>query len=417
MVFRLGCPLLLAMLYLAPLRGEATWRFDFAPAPARPGTIAVAPAVPYDSDRGYGFEVGAAAPGSPGFFFSARVPEGNYVVTVTVGAANCPAATTIKAEVRRYMAGPIATAAGESRRVRFTVNVRTPNLPDGGTVRLKPREKTGEFWDWDDKLTLEFDGAGAAVRSIEIAPAGPRPTLYLCGDSTVCDQPYEPFASWGQMLTGFFGPDLAVANHAESGESLRSFIGERRLDKLDSVLRPGDYVFIQFGHNDQKERGPGVGAFTTYRRDLERLIADARARGAIPVLVTPVSRRTFGPDGRIQNSLGDFPAAVRATARAQGTALIDLNLLSTEVYEALGPEGTQRLFPIVHGQREGTHHDDFGAYEMAKCVVEGIRSAGLPIASFLRPDTPAFDPRRPDRESAFDLPPSPRFAEERPYGN
>ena len=158
--------------------------------------------------------------------------------------------------------------------------MRTPRIGADRSVRLKPREKTGEFWDWDDKLTLEFSGERPCVCAVLVFPAPGVPTLYLAGDSTVCDQPYEPFASWGQMLPRFFGPNAAIANHAESGESLRSFVGEGRLAKLDTLMRPGDLLFIQFGHNDQKERGEGVGAFTTYKEDLERFVADARAHGA-----------------------------------------------------------------------------------------------------------------------------------------
>src|SRR5208337_2019484 len=104
------------------------------------------------------------------------------------------------------------------------------------------------------------------------------------GDSTSTDQPREPFNSWGQMLPRFFKPEIAVANHGESGESLRGFIGERRLEKMLSVMRPGDYLLIQMGHNDQKEKGEGVGAFTTYTASLKRFIADAREKGVTPIL-------------------------------------------------------------------------------------------------------------------------------------
>jgi hypothetical protein len=133
--------------------------------------------------------------------------------------------------------------------------------------------------------------------------------------------------------------------------------------------------------------------------------------------LTPVSRRTFGPDGRIRNSFGDYPAAVREVARERKVALIDLNALSVRLYEALGPEGAKRLFPTVHGVLEGTHHNDFGSYEIAQCVVSAIRSQNLPLARFLRPDAPNFDPGRPDLPDRFDIPPSPIQSEEKPYGN
>ncbi len=418
MVNRPGLLLALALMPAA-LSASPLWRFCLGSQPCPAGAHRVAPGTAYDARTGYGYDLGVAAPGSaPGFYFSARVPrEGNYDVAVTVGSPTRAADTTIKAELRRLMALHLLTAAGASRTVHFIVNVRSPEIAGGGVVRLKPREKTGEIWDWDNRITLEFDGPTAAVEAVEISPAPPMPTVYIAGDSTVCDQPYEPYASWGQMLTYFFGPGVAIANHAESGESLRSFIGERRLAKLDTLMKPGDYLFIQSGHNDQKERGPGIGALTSYKRELEHFVADARAHGVTPVLVTPVSRRTFGPDGRIVNSLGDFPLAVREVAREQHTALIDLNAMSETLYNTLGPADAVNLFALANGKREGTHHSDYGAYEIARCIVAGIRENHLPLAGFLKSDAGTFDPRHPDSFASFDVPPSPRAAQIKPYGD
>jgi lysophospholipase L1-like esterase len=114
---------------------------------------------------------------------------------------------------------------------------------------------------------------------VEVAPADV-PTVYLLGDSTVCDQPREPYASWGQMLPRFFGPGVAVANHAESGESLRSARAAGRLDKVLSGMRPGDYLLLQFGHNDMK----AVTA-AAYKADLARFAAAAKKKGGQVVLV------------------------------------------------------------------------------------------------------------------------------------
>src|SRR5690606_29250168 len=116
---------------------------------------------------------------------------------------------------------------------------------------------------WDDKLTLEFNGARPAVRTIEIAPSPEAVTVFLLGDSTVTDQPHEPWNSWGQMLTRFFQPGVAVANHAESGESLKGSLRARRVRKVLESISPGDYVFIQFGHNDMKDKA--VDALEKYR--------------------------------------------------------------------------------------------------------------------------------------------------------
>lgn len=355
---------------------------------------------------------GKIAAGAP-YYFSAKVPEeGNYKVTVTFGSPTEASVTTVKAELRRLMLEKIVTAPGQVDTRSFIVNVRRPQIAGGGEVRLKDREKTSEARAWDDKLTLEFTNASPAFTHIEIEKADNLPTLYIAGDSTSTDQPREPYNSWGQMLTRFFTPRIAVANHGESGESLRSFIGERRLAKLMSVIKPGDWLFIQMGHNDQKERGEGVGAFTTYKSDLKRFIAQAREHGATPVLITPMNRLTFGPDGKIVNSLGDYPEAVRQAAREENVALIDLNAVSKPFYEALGPVDAHRAF----AGSDTTHHSDYGSYELARCIVQGIRDANLPLAQYLV-DTPRFDPAHPDPFDKFEIPAEPVVKVETPYGH
>jgi lysophospholipase L1-like esterase len=413
-------------------RAAADQRYCFGDGPPPEGYLRVHPGSLYSQARGYGFEPGADATvvdrggddpvrrqvlsGTHPFFFSVAEPEGNYTVTVLFGDPQGESTTTVKSELRRLQVEEVHTDSGRFATRTFTVNLRTPAIAPDAVVLLKPREKTGEIWDWDGKLTLEFNGEHPCVCSVTVAPAPLVPTVYLAGDSTMCDQPYEPFNSWGQMLPRFFGPGVAVANHAESGESLRSFLSEKRLAKLDTLMRPGDYLLIQFGHNDMKERGEGVGAFTTYKADLERFVADARAHGTTPVLITSVSRRTFGPDGKIRNSFGDYLEAVRRVAKEQGVVLIDLNAMSVSLYEALGPENAKALFPTVHGTVEGTHHDNYGSYEVAKCIVEGIKASKLPLAGYLIGDTQPFDPSHPDALAQFDVPASPRATTEVPYG-
>lgn len=355
----------------------------------------------YDDKLGYGFEErsGETAP----LYFSVRVPEeGNYRVTVTLGDSGASSVTTVKAELRRLMIEKVETQPGQFETRSFIVNVRTPRIPNGDAVLLKDREKTFESWAWDDKLTLEFAGARPAVSRLDIEKADSIPTIYIAGDSTSTDQPREPFNSWGQMLAGFFKPEIAVANHGESGESLRGFIVENRLAKLMSVIRPGDYLIVQMGHNDQKEKGEGVGAFTTYKTNLKQFVALAREHGATPILVTPMNRLTFAPDGTITNSLGDYPEAVRQTAREQSVALIDLNAMSKTLYEALGPENAH----VAFAGQDHTHHSDYGSYELARCIVETIRRGRLPLARYLA-DVPPFDPAHPDPPAQFDVPAEP----------
>lgn len=388
-----------------------TYHFDFEGA-APPGYTEVIPGTPFTVERGYGFEESSSLISGQPFFFSARVPEGNYRVTVTLGDKEQASVTTVKAELRRLMIERIETKPGQMKTHSFLVNIRSPQLPSGAQVRLKEREKTLEAAAWDDKLTLEFSNNNPRLARLVIEPADV-PTLYIAGDSTSTDQPREPFNSWGQMLTRFFGPDIAVSNQGESGEALRPFIAENRLAKLMSSMRRGDFLLIQFGHNDQKERGDGVGAFTTYKADLKRFVVETRQHGAIPILITSMQRRTFDTAGKITNSLGDYPEAVRQVAREDGVALIDLNAMSKVLYEALGPEGSGKLF----AGNDHTHHSDYGSYELAKCVVQGIRASHSPLARYLVADLPPFHPDAPDPFSQFDIPPDPAAAAVKPYGN
>jgi lysophospholipase L1-like esterase len=300
----------------------------------------------------------------------------------------------------------VTTTAGQFRTRAFVVNVRTPAIPGGGAVRLKPREKADEAGAWDDKLTLEFAGGRPCVCAVEVRPADV-PTVYLLGDSTVCDQPREPYASWGQMLPRFFGPGVAVANHAESGESLRGARAARRLDKVLSAIKPGDYLFLQFGHNDMK----AVSA-ADYQAELRRFAAAAKKKGAQVVLVTPMHRRTFR-GAKLVNSLKDFPDAVRELAREEGLPLIDLHAMSQALYEALGPEKSAVLFK----PGDGTHHSNYGAYELARCVVEGVKKNKLGLSKLLADDVTAFDPARPDPFDRFRLPPSATAAGRKPDGD
>jgi len=397
--------------------GRALYHFEFGA--GREGETVVRPTTSYDKARGYGFEpfgrllnANMDITSDKPFFFSVALPEGDYDVTITFGDSKEATNTTVKAELRRLMLEKVETAAGKFETRTFTVNMRTPQIAGGGEVKLKDREKDIEAWAWDEKLTLEFNGSRPAISAIEITKADV-PTIFLLGDSTVCDQPREPYSSWGQMLTRFFGPGVAIANHAESGESLRSSLGARRLDKVLSLIKPGDYLFIQYGHNDQKEKGEGVGAFTTYKADLKMFVAETRKRGATPVLVTSVNRRNFNEQGKVYSTLGDYPEAVRQVAKEEKVALIDLNAKSKAFYEALGPQRSALAFK----EGDGTHHNNYGAYELARCIVEGIKDNNLGIAKFLAKDLTAFDPSRPDPTENFKIPASPMLSEVKPAGN
>jgi lysophospholipase L1-like esterase len=384
----------------ANTHAAGAWQFAFGPGKAPAGYTPV-DAV-YTAARGYGLEPGSRPDGVTPYYFSVDLPEGNYTVTVTLGDDKAAGTTTVKSELRRLMLENVATKPGETVTKTFTVNVRTPQIPTGGAVKLKvPRETVEEAWNWDPRLTLEINGAHPAVRTIAIAPAHV-PTLYLLGDSTVCDQPAEPYNSWGQMLPRFFRPGIAVANHGESGETYRDSIARRRLDKIVSGMKPGDTLVMQFGHNDQKQIKDGRGGpFTTYKAEIKAHVDAVRAHGGLPVIP----------------SLKDYAEAARQSAQELNVPFIDLNTMSKTFYEALGPEGSKAAFAEpAPGRLDNTHHDSYGSYELAKAVALGLRRAHVPAADFIV-DGFAFDPAHPDPVAAFAVPPSPHHTVERPLGD
>lgn len=409
---------------------KTDFKFEFGSGKVKTGYTAITPTTAYTKDLGYGLDFGSTVQavdrggkdplkaslltGDKPFFFSVDVPEGNYKVTVTLGDAKEATVTTVRAESRRLMLEKVETKPGEFVTKTFIVNIRKRDISTGGKVGLKPRELTK--LDWDDKLTLEFNDKHPAVSALEISKVEDQVTVYLAGNSTVVDQDDEPWASWGQMITRFFKPGVAIADHAESGLTLASFKGSHRLDKVLSTAKAGDYLFIEFGHNDQKEKGPNDGAWKSYTESFKYFISQAKAKGMIPVVVTSTSRRAFSDTtGKVYNTLGDFPAAARKVAQDEGVAMIDVNAMTADFYNALGKEGSKKA--LVHypantwpGQTaplaDNTHFNTYGAYEIAKMVVEGIKANHLGLEKFLV-DVPHFDPSHPDDVDTFSLPVSP----------
>jgi lysophospholipase L1-like esterase len=357
----------------------------------------------------------SAAAAGP-FFFSIPVPPGNYRVTLALG-GNAACTITVRAEARRLYVQTLPIAAGKTVTRILDVNVRIPEFtnPDGtpGRVRLKQRE-IGNL-DWDAKLTLEFNGVNPAFHSLTVEPlagAKAEPTLYLAGDSTMVDQDVEPWASWGQQLPRFFLPGVVVANHAESGESAISFLGEQRFAEIMSLIKPGDYFFVQFAHNDQKV----ANGMPRYIEIMTGFVNQVRAKGATPVIVTAQNRNSFDADGHINDTLGGYPQASRKIAADTNTALIDLNDMSKTMFETMGTEGAKHAFMnfkagsypgVERDIADGTHFNNFGAYELAQCVTHGIRADKLPIGKFLDPSVHDFDPAHPDVFADFHLPYTP----------
>jgi len=401
---------LFVCLLLSTLSHAAEWKFQFGTGPTMPGYRLVQPDTLYEAKRGFGIRPGAAA---DAFVFALDVEEGNYEVSVRLGHPTKATKTTVKAESRRLMLHEVETKPGQFQTRTFTVNVRKPPIAGGGVTNLKDREKgPPPVPDWDEQLTLEINGAEEGVIALMIQPSKAATTLFIAGDSTVTDQPHGPYFGWGQMLPRWFKSSVALSNQAESGLALFSFAGSRRLQKIQSMMKPGDYLFIQFGHNDQKNKKPGAGPFTTYKADLKKFIAAARDKGGLPVLITPMERRRWNR-GKMETTLGDYAEAVRQTGAEEKVPVIDLNAMSIQLYAAMGSEASKKLF--VHypantfpnrpeALADDTHHGAFGGYELARCIVEGIKTQLPELAKHLIDDAGSFDPTKPDSPDRIIIP-------------
>jgi len=417
---------------------QSSWRFDFGPGKTAKGFTKVLAEDRYTEKKGYGFlgegvivEVDRKGKnpltsdfiaGDQPFYFQVRVEEGDYEVAIIFGDSQGVSDNTVKSESRRLFIENLSTKKGEFKTVRFVVNVRTPRIDANESIRIKPREDN--YLNWDDKLTLEFNGRRPCVAALEIKKVSDAVAVFLAGNSTVVDQEYEPWAAWGQMIPAFFDHRVSVANYAESGESLKSFVAEKRLDKILSLMKPGDYLFVEFAHNDQKPGASYAAPFAGYQEMLRHFIAETRKKGGIPVLVTSIHRRRFDENGNIVNTLAEYPEAMRQVAREENVALIDLNEMSKKLFEALGPEESKSAF--VHyragtfpGQEEDladdSHFSNYGAWQLAKCVALAIRNSNLDLRKNLIA-IPSYDPSRPDPLETFAIPHSPSISQFKPDG-
>ncbi|MFH8414876.1 rhamnogalacturonan acetylesterase [Streptomyces collinus] len=284
------------------------------------------------------------------------VPPGTYDVRVTLG-GKAASGTSVSGETRRSLLPETAVPAGERVTRSFTVNVRTPEGEPTG-----PAGTPG--------LDLRIGGSAPALAGIEVKRARHARQIFLVGDSTVCDQPGDPYSGWGQQLPQYLRAGVSVANYADSGESTVSYLGNPQLwATVRPLIRPGDPVLVQLAHNDKTTDE------ATYRANLETLVAGIRERGGQPVLVTPVVRRWFSSDGTLNNGtallvngLGvDHPAVIRSVAAARGVPLIDLTAKTKALVESLGVEGSKALY-LTNEARDNTHTSVRGATAYAALV-------------------------------------------------
>lgn len=424
---------------------ETSYKFDFGTGKAAKGYTAVSPETMYNHKIGYGFShqsqpIAIDRGGDPlkgnfitstsPIYFSVKLPEGNYRIDILLGDKKETSSTIVRAECRRLMLDQIITKKGEIVSKTFFVHLRDSMIRNNeaqriSLVKLKPRESA--FLHWDDMLTLEFNDSMPKICALEITPVKNIPTIFLAGNSTVVDQANEPWAAWGQMFPSkLFSEKIVVANYAESGETLKSFKGARRLDKIWSMAQPGDYLFIEFAHNDQKPGGNHLDPFTTYKATLKEWIADTRKHGLTPVLVTSMHRRSFDSTGHVINTLGDYPEAMRQTALEENVLLIDLHAMSKSLYESWGPEKSLKAF--VHfpantfpGQdkklEDNTHFTTYGANELANCVAMALANSNTALASYVLPVFKTYDPSKPIPFNTFYLPMGRLVESIKPDGN
>ncbi|MGA5068364.1 rhamnogalacturonan acetylesterase [Streptomyces exfoliatus] len=335
------------------------------------GSLAAAPAAHAEGPYGQGLDHCApAADGTLACHFD--VAPGTYDVSVVLGGEEA-GSTAVTGETRRALLAETATGAGQHVRRSFTVDVRDPE-----------GEPTGAAG--SPGLDLVLGGSAPRVTSLRVTPAAGAHRLFLVGDSTVCDQPGDPYTGWGQMLPAHLKRGIAVANHADSGESTVTFLANPALfDRVEAAIRPGDPVLVQLAHNDKQTDA------ATYRANLTSLVERVRAKGGEPVLVTPIVRRWFNADGTLDNGtallvngLGvDHPAEIRALAGSLGTPLIDLTALTKARVEELGPEASKALY-LTTEKRDNTHTSVRGATEYAALVATELRARGIVQDALLR---------------------------------
>ena len=244
------------------------------------------------------------------------------------------------------------------------------------------------------KLWIPLFVAAAFVSSLASAQVGGGPPrIHLAGDSTMADKPTDPpnpEHGWGQLLPRFFKDSVTVVNHAANGRSTRSFLTEGRWQKLLDALQPGDWVIIQFAHNDEKIFPDARGEF---QDNLRRFVEDVRNKSANPILATPCARRSFDGSGKLVDTHGGYPDAVRAVAAAGGVPLLEMNRLTMALEEGHGAEGSKRLHLWIGagvyqrqpaGYQDDTHYSAYGAERVAAIAVQEIIRLRLPLVDWLR---------------------------------
>jgi len=287
--------------------------------------------------------------------------NGNYTVTVELGSATVASTSRVQAELYRIVVPPVTLAAGAFSQQTFAVNVRA--------------EKHDGYSAVEKVLNLQIDGSAPALHGLGFAAAATIPTIFVAGDSTVCDwEPtYAPVSTiergWAQEVSQFLLPTIAVANYADSGETAGTFYSGFWAP-AKAALRAGDFVFIQFGHNDQKVD------LTLYKPGLLKYITDARAKNAIPILFTPPARKaaTTADPG-----FAGLDQQARDLAAAENVALVDLTNLSLAYYKTVADKSV-----LFASSTEGTHFSETGATALASAVTKDLRANVAVLKAYMK---------------------------------
>lgn len=377
-----------------------SFKFDFGDGPVKDGYTQVKSDSKFSDKIGYGFESGNVSSvdrlwddelqtdflttdGS--MVFSVVLPQGNYEVKFIFGDGENESETTVWAENRKLIFDRVTTAGAVFSTQSVSLRrMETKSIDGKVTMSIKDREKG--YYTWDNKLTFVITGRAPAVAGLEITPKSDVTTLWLCGNSTVVDQMTAPWSGWGQMASGFFKSSVAVANYAESGLTASGFYSMKRLAKILAEAKKGDYVTVQFAHNDQKNAND----VANYEATLTKYVNDIKAKGAIPLFVTSTARQgELDP----KTSVGGLPEKMRALGKKLGVTVLDLNQHTVNLQKALG-SSKDKLY--MYTAKDKTHFCEYGAYELARAMMEEIKAKVPELAKHLRDDHEAFDSKKPD---------------------
>ncbi len=231
-----------------------------------------------------------------------------------------------------------------------------------------------------------------SILLLSFVPIEKKPVkVYLIGDSTMSKKEVKayPETGWGMPFSIFFDSTVEVDNRAQNGRSTRSFMQENRWQPVVDKLQEGDYVFVQFGHNDEVPTKATYTKPEEFTANLVKYIDDTRSKKAIPVLLTPVARRKFDSTGHITGTHDAYSALVRAVAQQQKVAFIDLDKISQEYLQKMGPENSKLLFNYLEagehpnypqGKQDDTHFSELGARKMAELVLAQVKALHLELA-------------------------------------